>query len=96
MWTVSYLIGYPQCQEKLQEEFDQVVGSKRLIGISDRPNLPYTMAVVTEVQRCASILSVNVPRTSPEDVVIEGYTIPKGTPIVPQISTVMYNERVII
>lgn len=93
-WTVSYLVGHPNCQEKLFNELDSVIGSNRLIHMSDKNDLPYTNAVIMEVQRCANLIGMSGPRTAEEDVVIEGYTIPKGTGVIAQISTVMYDEKV--
>lgn len=36
----------------------------------------------------------NIPHATTRDVTIEGYFIPKGTAILPQISTVLYDEEV--
>ena len=57
-------------------------------------HLPYTAAVVTEALRLANILVVNVLHQTTRDVKLDGFTIPKGTCIVPQISTVLYDEEV--
>lgn len=42
----------------------------------------------------ANLLPQNVPHETTRDVVIDGYTIPKGTTIIPQISCVLYDEKV--
>ena len=41
----------PDVQKRAQEEIDRVVGPDRLVGISDRPDLPYLCALVKEVMR---------------------------------------------
>lgn len=47
-----------------------------------------------EAQRLANILPQNLLHKTTKDVVIEGYTVAKGTCIVPQISVVLYDETV--
>jgi cytochrome P450 len=42
---------FPQWQERLQEEVDQVVGAHRLPNLEDSPNLPLTRAIIKEVMR---------------------------------------------
>lgn len=45
------LVLYPDVQRKAQEEIDAVIGSDRLPGLSDRPNLPYVNCIVSEMLR---------------------------------------------
>ena len=59
-WAYLFMIRYPEVQEKVQQELDQVVGTDRLPSCSDRPNLPYTEAVLMEVQRCGNITPLGV------------------------------------
>lgn len=42
---------YPKVQAKGQAEIDNVVGSKRLPTLEDRPYTPYINAIVKEVLR---------------------------------------------
>lgn len=62
--------------------------------MKDKVNLPYTIAVITETQRCANVIGLNLPRQLVEDTVIESYSIPRGTDIIPQLSAVMYDPKV--
>ena len=50
--------------------------------------------MIKETQRLANIAVHNIPRMANVDVDINGYHIPARTIIVPQISTVMYDEKV--
>ncbi|KAH7704131.1 CBN-CYP-33C9 protein [Aphelenchoides avenae] len=93
-WGVSYLIHAQDAQRRLHEELDRVIGSDRLIAVSDKHSLHYTNAVICETQRLANLLPQNVPHETTRDVVLDGYTIPKGTTIVPQISCVLYDEKI--
>lgn len=45
------MVLHPDVQSKAQAELDAVVGGERLPNHSDKPNLPYLMAVLTEVLR---------------------------------------------
>ena len=59
-WAALYMVRYPHIQEKVQQELDKVVGTNRLPSTSDRPNLPYTEAVLMEIQRHANIVPMGV------------------------------------
>jgi cytochrome P450 len=76
---------YPEIQAKAQEEIDNIIGSTRLPTIEDRANLPYVDAVISEVLRFASVLPQGLPHKLREDDVFEGYTIPEGSIIIPNI-----------
>uniref|UniRef100_A0A1I7TAU0 CYtochrome P450 family n=1 Tax=Caenorhabditis tropicalis TaxID=1561998 RepID=A0A1I7TAU0_9PELO len=93
-WITAFVLNHPEVQKKLHKEFDEVVGSDRLIGTNDKPNLPYLNAVINESQRCANIVPLNQIHCVTKDAVINGIPIKKGTGIIPQISTVMLDEQV--
>ncbi|CAD5224523.1 unnamed protein product [Bursaphelenchus xylophilus] len=93
-WVIAYLIRYPEIQEKVQKELDAVVGSNRMVGNADRPDLPYTNAVIMESQRCCNLVAQNITRCLPRDVEIDGRHFKKGTIFTPQISVVMRDPKV--
>ena len=76
---------YPEAQRKAQEEIDIVIGNDRLPKFDDRRDLPYTEALLKEVLRWHSITPVAFPHVSTEDNVFEGYFIPKGSWVIPNI-----------
>lgn len=78
----------------MQEEFDRVIGSGRMITVSDKSQLPYTNAVIMEVQRKANIVATNLPRKANRDIELNGITIKQGTIILPQISVIMIDPNV--
>ncbi|KAI1706803.1 cytochrome p450 domain-containing protein [Ditylenchus destructor] len=93
-WAFAYMISYPEVQEKLQQELDRVVGSTdRLVTITDRQNLHYANAVVAEVQRIANLLPQNVPHKTTRAVNIGGMKIDKDVVVLPQISCVLFDEK---
>jgi cytochrome P450 len=69
---------HPEVQAKAQAEIDAVVGRDRLPTFSDRPQLPYVRAVVSEVLRCGLVVPMP-PRRARVDDVYGGYLIPKDS-----------------
>ncbi|XP_053577654.1 cytochrome P450 2F3 isoform X2 [Bombina bombina] len=82
------IVTHPEVQVKLQEEIDQVVGGNRLPLLSDRSQMPYTEAVINEIQRFADISPMNAAHSVTKDTLFRGYTIPKGTDVYPLLCTV--------
>ncbi|XP_072016390.1 cytochrome P450 2D1-like [Amphiura filiformis] len=82
------MLKYPDVQKRVQEEMDSVVGRERLPKLSDKPNLPYTEAVIHETQRFGSIVFIAAPRFTRSEVKFRGYTFPKGTHILSNLYSV--------
>jgi cytochrome P450 len=76
---------FPAVQRKAQEEIDQNVGTGRLPGFQDRQNLPYIDAIVKEVLRWHPVAPMGLPHMTTEDDICEGYLIPKGALLLPNI-----------
>ncbi|KAI3326205.1 cytochrome P450 oxidoreductase OrdA-like protein [Xylariaceae sp. AK1471] len=76
---------HPEVQHKAREEIDRVVGSDRLPTFSDRKDLPYVDAVVTEAWRWHPVTPMGVAHTASADDVVDGYHIPKGAIIIPNV-----------
>lgn len=76
---------YPKVQRKAQEEIDRVVGQGRLPTMTDRSNLPYIGAVIKEVLRWHPVAPMALAHTSTEDNICEGYFIPKGAMLLPNV-----------
>ncbi|PKK33110.1 cytochrome P450 2K6 [Columba livia] len=90
-WGLLLMMKYPEIQKKVQEEIEQVIGSNPP-RIEHRSQMPYTDAVVHEVQRFANILPLNLPHETTEDVTLKGYFIPKGTYIIPLLASVLRDK----
>uniref|UniRef100_A0A8D1ZUT8 Cytochrome P450 2J2 n=1 Tax=Sus scrofa TaxID=9823 RepID=A0A8D1ZUT8_PIG len=78
-WSLLYMALYPEIQEKVQAEIDRVLGQSQQPSTAARESMPYTNAVIHEVQRMGNIIPLNVPREVAEDTTLAGYHLPKGT-----------------
>ncbi|NXI56651.1 CP2J6 protein, partial [Chloroceryle aenea] len=88
-WALLYMVVYPDIQEKVQKELDAVLGSSHLICYEDRKKLPYTNAVIHEIQRYSSVILIALPRQSVKDTELLGFPVPKNTIILVNIDSVM-------
>jgi hypothetical protein len=54
-WGLLYMAREPGVQSRVQAEIDRVVGG-RPPRLADRDAMPYTEAVLMEIQRCANVV----------------------------------------
>ncbi|KAM9470434.1 cytochrome P450 2F2-like [Clarias gariepinus] len=87
--TFLYLMAYPDIQERCQQEIDEVLLGKSEVSFEDRHDMPYTQAVMHESQRIANIVPLSVFHSTTRDTELMGYSIPKGTIIIPNLSSVL-------
>ncbi|KAI6198696.1 CYtochrome P450 family [Aphelenchoides besseyi] len=93
-WAIGYLICHSEAQKRLHEELDRVVGSDRMVTIADKQNLPFAQACVLESQRRANIIPLNTLRVNSKPIEVCGMTLPKGTTVIPQMSTLFVDPMV--
>ncbi|KAG2356980.1 cytochrome P450 [Suillus spraguei] len=84
---------FPDAQKKAQAEIDTVVGPDRLPCFSDRDSLPYTEALAKEVLRWNAVVPTAIPHRVTEDDIHDGYYIPKGSLIIPNIWFMLNDPR---
>jgi cytochrome P450 len=84
---------FPDVQKKAQAEIDDVVGSDRFPSFTDRDSLPYTEALVKEVLRWNVVGPTAIPHRVTEDDIHDGYYIPKGSVVIPNIWFMLNNPR---
>lgn len=84
-WFMFAIILHPDVQKQAQAELDGVVGRSRPPLFSDFEELAYIRALVREVLRWRAVDPVGLPHRSTEDDWYNGYFIPKGTLLVPNV-----------
>ncbi|KAM5247182.1 cytochrome P450 2J2 [Ctenodactylus gundi] len=80
-WGLLYMALYPEIQEKVHAEIDKVISKAQQPSLANRESMPYTNAVVHEVQRMGNIIPLNAPREVATDTTLGGFHLPKGTMI---------------
>jgi cytochrome P450 len=75
----------PDAQARAQAEIDAQIGPGRLPTLSDRERLPYVEALIKEVLRLSTVLPTAIPHKAHCDDAHDGYFIPKGTIVVPNV-----------
>ncbi|XP_062959417.1 cytochrome P450 2C19-like isoform X2 [Cynocephalus volans] len=87
------LLKHPEVTAKVQEEIDHVVGRHRSPCMQDRSRMPYTDAVVHEIQRYIDLVPNSVPHAVTHDIKFRDYLIPKGTTIFPLLTSVLHDDK---
>ena len=89
---LNILLHYPQVMTGLQQEVDRVTNnSSRCPTLTDKDDMPYTMAVVYELLRYTSIVPM-VGRQTIEDTSLGGFQLPRGTIVLPHYWAVHHDE----
>ncbi|XP_073721224.1 cytochrome P450 2K1-like [Misgurnus anguillicaudatus] len=90
-WGLLLMAKYPHIQDRVHEEIDRVLDGREPVT-EDRKNLPYTDAVIHEIQRMANLVPLNLPHKTSCDVNFNGYLIKKGTCVLPLLTSVLRDE----
>ncbi|XP_018430597.1 PREDICTED: cytochrome P450 2K1-like [Nanorana parkeri] len=91
-WGLLLMMKYPEVQKNVQQEIEKVIssGEPRLIH---RKDMPYTDAVIHEIQRFANIAPTSVSHVTTQDVTLKGFFIPKGTQVIPLLYSVLRDKE---
>ncbi|XP_077536685.1 cytochrome P450 2F3-like isoform X2 [Haemaphysalis longicornis] len=94
MHMVNFASNQNNIQDRVQKEIDEVIGQERWPTWEDRKSMPFTMACVWEMDRWSTTSVLGAARECSEDVVIDGFFIPRGTVVLPNIWAV-HNDPVL-
>ncbi|XP_066480696.1 cytochrome P450 2J2 [Tiliqua scincoides] len=91
-WALLYMALNPEIQARVHSEIDSEIGQSRQPRMEDRDSMPYTNAVVHEVQRISNIVPLNVPRMATNDTELAGFRVPKGTILLPNLTSILFDK----
>ncbi|MBN3314961.1 CP2B5 protein, partial [Atractosteus spatula] len=92
-YALMLVIKHPHVQERIQKEIDAVIGAQRHPALEDLKAMPFTNAVIHEVQRLLDVVPMNLPHMATQNVSFRGYTIPAGTTVIPLLHSVLRDEE---
>uniref|UniRef100_A0A8C6A2W7 unspecific monooxygenase n=1 Tax=Marmota marmota marmota TaxID=9994 RepID=A0A8C6A2W7_MARMA len=87
------LLKHPEVTAKVQEEIDHVIGRHRSPCMQDKSSMPYTEAVLHEIQRYIDLLPTNLPHAVTCGIKFRNYFIPKGTTIITSLTSVLHDSK---
>ncbi|CAG5133137.1 unnamed protein product [Candidula unifasciata] len=94
LWCMLYMLHNPEIQEKVYQEIIANVGSERPPNMHDKQKLTYLNAVIQETQRLASLVPIAIPRIVGTTFEFNGYTLPKGSVILPILDSVLHDKKI--
>ncbi|KAM4043390.1 cytochrome P450 2J2-like [Anomaloglossus baeobatrachus] len=92
-WGLLYMAIYQDVQVKVHKEIDAFVESIENLQYEDRLNMPYTNAVIHEVQRVSTVVPLGLPRQCTQDFKLNDYSIRKGTTIIANLASVNMDSK---
>ncbi|MGK7951600.1 MAG: cytochrome P450 [Xenococcaceae cyanobacterium] len=93
-WGLLYMITHPDIQTQIQKELDEVVGREQQPRLEHRGKLPFTEACINEILRHSSLTTMPpINYATSTDTTLEGYFIPKNTPLVINYYALTRDER---
>ncbi|XP_068765509.1 cytochrome P450 2A11-like [Struthio camelus] len=87
------LLAHPQVEARLHAEIDREIGRQRGPRLDDRRRMPYTDAVVHEIQRFADVIPMGLTRRATRDTRLRGYAVPKGTEVIAVLSSALKDPQ---
>ncbi|XP_078011788.1 cytochrome P450 2K1-like [Phascolarctos cinereus] len=90
-WGILLMMKYPEIQKKVHNEITKVVAPAQP-QTEHQTQMPYTDAVIHEIQRFSNILPMSVSRETTTDVIFKNYYIPKGTETIILLTSVLQDQ----
>ncbi|XP_001635335.2 steroid 17-alpha-hydroxylase/17,20 lyase [Nematostella vectensis] len=87
-WAITFLVNYPEYQEEIYQQLDQVIGPDRMPTLADRPQLAIIQATIMEVLRVGNVADMALPHYTLKDTLLCGYRVPKDTVVLVDLMSV--------
>ncbi|XP_006147717.1 cytochrome P450 2C19 [Tupaia chinensis] len=92
-YALLLLLKHPEVTAKVQEEIHHVIGRHRSPCRQDRSHMPYTDAMIHEVQRFIDLIPTSLPHAVTCDIKFRNYFIPKGTTVITSLTSVLHDDK---
>jgi len=92
-WAIRILSCNKEVQLKVQQELDKVCGPGVDVTWDKKDQLPYTMAVIKEIQRFADIAPTGLLHKTVCETTISGYSLPANTLVLANFSACHRNPK---
>uniref|UniRef100_A0A8C4L5C8 Cytochrome P450 family 2 subfamily B member 6 n=1 Tax=Equus asinus TaxID=9793 RepID=A0A8C4L5C8_EQUAS len=87
------MLKHPHITERVHKEIDLVIDSHHPPALNDRAKMPYTDAVIHEIQRFSDLIPLGIPHVVTKDTHFRGYIIPKDPQVYPILSSALHDPR---
>lgn len=91
-WALLFMVKKVDVQKKMRREVHKVVGKDRLPSMDDKPQMPYSEAVILESLRLGNSVALAMPHVISEDFEFRGFTMPKDAILIPNLDSVLQDE----
>ncbi len=89
---LAILVNHPNIQDSAYKEIVHVIG-KRRPRIEDKLSMPFIQALILETLRYQSVLPLAIPHRAKCDSELQGFLIPAGTIVFPNLWSLHHDER---
>ena len=92
-WILLYLVLHQDIQDNCRKEILSVIGQETRFELSMLSRLPYTTAVITEIQRVARVVPMSVIHTTTSPTTVSPYKFPKNSRFLANLSFISHDSK---